>query len=454
MRGVPDPTVLLWNVTLTQTSGHMRSVRPQKKKQFVTRGNVQHHPVEDDGAGVHCGVQTHKCNTTTSNKYEMQKTAILRCPPRSLREASWLRSVHHFRSRRCTRITLEKQILWPTATLGWWGWFLYPVLQLRPPSRTALAINVVSTSHAWTLPPEVLRTTIAHLFVVRSTTLITNISEHTLHPIWPWTVYVLPETHRELKSPKQPRRDRQTQNHGVPNKHFTMCATGRIHIVHKTLTFHIVNLLVSGKRPRNSEDIPRSSKPLHPPRHSKTDRKTFPQQRALRLLAFTIRTDTSYRSHGIRYSGSSFTNMSAAGNDHEDNPSHGTQVPRLCSCLRAHSTRLHALMHTPQDFLFHSSVYFLTKEVVSSPHWRPHQHALPRQSDGHSARRFAHLRSKPRQYNTIEEPLTYSTEYVWLASRITSTPLRKLWAQLVLRGQHFEPLRVYLQRHGANFSHK
>ena len=48
-----------------------------------------------------------------------------------------------------------------------------------------------------------------------------------------------------------------------------MYATSRIQIDHSTLTFHIVDLLVSGKEPRNSEDMPRSPKPLQPSRELK-----------------------------------------------------------------------------------------------------------------------------------------------------------------------------------------
>ena len=61
------------------------------------------------------------------------------------------------------------------------------------------------------------------------------------------------------------------------------------------------------------------------------------------------------------------------------------------------------------------------KEVVSLPHRRPHHHALPRQSDGHSAAQCTHLRSEPRQCCTTEEPLRYCAEYVLLSGRMTSS---------------------------------
>ena len=91
-------------------------------------------------------------------------------------------------------------------------------------------------------------------------------------------------------------------------------------------------------------------------------------------------------------------------------PSHGTHFPHMCSCVNAPHACI-ALMHTPHDFLKHSSFVVLKRKLCR----RPHPHALPRQSDGHSAPQCTHLRRKPRQYYTNEEHLRCSAEYVWLS---------------------------------------
>ena len=136
----------------------------------------------------------------------------------------------------------------------------------------------LSTRNA--LPPELLRATIAHLFFVGSTAPsrhpaidARNGTRHqhfrTQHIISPWTKSVLQETRQELKSPTQPHRDRPTQRHGATKQALhRVCHQQNPHR-YSTLTFHIVDLLLCGKRPRNSEDIPRSSKPLHPSRQLK-----------------------------------------------------------------------------------------------------------------------------------------------------------------------------------------
>ena len=73
----------------------------------------------------------------------------------------------------------------------------------------------------------------------------------------------------------------------------------------------------------------------------------------------------------------------------------------------------------------------LKKEVVPE-HASDCSHALPRQSDGHATTQGSYSRSDPPE----------------------AQPVHRLWAQLELRGQIFELLRVYLRRHGAKCSHQ